>query len=344
MKRKTILITGGSGFIGSNLVEHFISKGFRVINIDKFSYASTADRFKSFFKNKNYVFIKNNVANYVKLMTIFKKYKPSVIFNLASETHVDRSIDDPFEFINNNLNISLILSLILRELKLKYNKKFKFIQISTDEVYGTNNGKSSVENSRYDPRSPYAASKAASDHIFKSFNYTYGIPLIIVNCCNNYGPFQFPEKFIPTIILNLKKNKPVPLYGKGKNIREWIHVKDYCNALEIIMKKGIDGENYNVGTGKRLDNKKMIMLIYKEMNKLIKIKFNKSNCYKLVKDRPGHDKRYAINSNKLRNKLKWKPNIDLKSGIKETISWYLNNNKWLKYCYNKYKGERLGLR
>ncbi len=344
MKRKTILITGGSGFIGSNLIEHFVNKKYKVINLDKLSYASTPDKFKSFYRNKNYIFIRMNLSNTKGLVKIINKYKPNTIFNLAAESHVDRSIDNPTDFINNNIQIALNISFALKKIKKNLLKKIKFVQISTDEVYGSNKGKLSKETSRYDPRSPYASSKASADFIFKSFYHTFGIPLIVVNCCNNYGPYQFPEKFIPTIILRLSKNLPVPLYGKGKNIREWIHVKDYCAALEKIMKKGVNGESYNVGSGKRLSNKKLIALIYKKMNKIKKINLSKINNYILVKDRPGHDERYALNSNKIKNKLKWKTKIKFDHGINSTLHWYLNNTSWLKYCKNKYKGQRLGLK
>ncbi|SVD04837.1 uncharacterized protein METZ01_LOCUS357691, partial [marine metagenome] len=193
------------------------------------------------------------------------------------------------------------------------------------------------------PNSPYAASKASVDHILRSYSETYGMPLIIVNCCNNYGPYQFPEKFIPTTIINILKKKSAPIYGSGKNVREWIHVYDYCSALEKIMKKGKIGHNYNVGTGHRIANINLSRIVYFKMKKLFpNFKFNKK-IFKKITDRPGHDFRYAINSNKIRNKLNWKPKINFKDGIEDTINWYISNMRWLKYCSKKYKGQRLGL-
>jgi dTDP-glucose 4,6-dehydratase len=210
-------------------------------------------------------------------------------------------------------------------------------------VYGNVLRKTSKEDKAYDPNSPYAASKASADHILRSYGVTYNIPLTIVNCCNNYGPYQFPEKFIPTVIINILKKKSVPIYGSGKNIREWIHVNDYCSALDKIMKKGNPGQSYNVGTGFRITNINLSKMIYKEIKKLFpSLKLNKK-INKKIADRPGHDFRYAINSNKIRTQLKWKPKISFNKGIQDTINWYISNIRWLKYCSKKYKGQRLGL-
>lgn len=341
---KEILITGGSGFIGSNLVSYFLNNKYRIINVDKLNYSSTPEKFKSFTKNNNYKFFKSDLANKKKINKIIKKYQPSIIFNLASETHVDRSIDSPINFVKNNIISSLNLVEVIRKV---YSKKklrnFKLIHISTDEVYGNIKGKPSDENTSYKPNSPYAASKASIDHIFRSYLTTYNLPIIIVNCCNNYGPYQFPEKFIPTAIINLFNEKSIPLYGNGKNIREWIHVKDYCYALEKIMKKGKIGQNYNVGSSYRVSNINLSKIIYLKIRKLFpNIKLNKKIFIK-VTDRPGHDVRYAINSQKIRKKLSWRPSINFSQGIEETINWYISNPSWLKYCSKKYKGQRLGL-
>ena len=339
-----ILVTGGSGFIGSNLVKYLLEKKYNVINVDKLNYSSTPDAYKNFTRSKRYKFINADLLNTKKIFKILKKNKPKVIFNLAAETHVDRSIDSPSTFIKNNILGSLNL---IENIKNCYSKneikKLKLIHISTDEVYGNVLKKASSEEKAYEPNSPYAASKASVDHILRSYGVTYNIPLIIVNCCNNYGPYQFPEKFIPTVIINLLKKKSVPIYGSGKNIREWIHVNDYCSALGKIMNKGKSSQSYNVGTGFRITNISLSKKIYKEIKKLYpKFRFNKKINKKII-DRPGHDFRYAVNSNKIRTELKWKPKISFNKGIQDTINWYISNIRWLKYCSKKYKGQRLGL-
>jgi|MDSW01.1.fsa_nt_gb dTDP-glucose 4,6-dehydratase len=339
-----ILVTGGSGFIGSNLIKHLLEKKYKVINVDKLNYSSTPDKYKSFTKSKNYKFINADLQNSKKIYKVLKKNKPKIIFNLAAETHVDRSIDTPSSFIKNNILSSLNLIENIKKCYLKSEiRKLKLIHISTDEVYGNVLKEPSNEKKAYEPNSPYAASKASVDHILRSYGVTYNIPLIIVNCCNNYGPYQFPEKFIPTVIINILKKKSVPIYGTGKNIREWIHVNDYCSALNKIMKKGKPGENYNVGTGFRITNINLSKRIYKEIKKVFpNFRFNKKINKKII-DRPGHDFRYAINSNKIRKELKWKPKISFNKGIQDTINWYISNMLWLKYCSKKYKGQRLGL-
>jgi len=342
--RKKILITGGSGFIGSNFIKHLLENKYKVINVDKLNYSATPDVYKNFTRNKDYKFINADLLNSKKIYRILKKNKPKVIFNLAAETHVDRSIDSPSTFIKNNVLGSLNLIENIKNCYFKNEiKKLKLIHISTDEVYGSILKKASNEDKAYEPNSPYAASKASADHILRSYGVTYNIPLVIVNCCNNYGPYQFPEKFIPTVIINILKKKSVPIYGSGKNIREWIHVNDYCSALEKIMKKGKPGQKYNVGTGLRITNINLSKKIYKEIKKNVScFKLNKKITKKIV-DRPGHDFRYAINSNKIRRQLKWKPKISFNKGIQDTINWYISNIRWLKYCSKKYKGQRLGL-
>ena len=315
-----VIITGGLGFIGSNLINILKNKYF-IINIDKITYASN-------FKNidpciKNYKFYKQDINNKIFIKNILKKYNPSIIFILAAETHVDRSIDGPEQFIKSNI---LGVFSLLESIR-NYKKKIKLIHISTDEVYGDikKNYKSKEEDA-YKPSSPYSASKASGDLLIKSYIRTYKIPAIITNCCNNFGPNQYPEKLIPTIIYNIIKKKPIPIYGEGKNIREWIYVKDHCEALIKISEKGILGENYNIGSGTVLNN---IQIAKKIISTFKKINYNENieNKIIFVQDRPGHDLRYCLDSSKIKNKLKWKYKSNFDQRISETIFWYIRQLK-----------------
>ena len=320
-----VIVTGGLGFIGSNLIELLLKK-YYVINLDKVTYSSNFYNTKEFLKNKNYKFIKYDINN-KKIIKIFNKYKPVGIFNLAAETHVDRSIDSPKSFIESNI---LGVYNILEAFRVFSKKipKTKLIHISTDEVYGDILFGRSNENYPYKPSSPYAASKASSDHLVSSYVRTYNIPAIVTNCSNNYGPKQHPEKLIPKLIYNIFQNKPLPIYGKGTNSREWIYVKDHCEALIKIFKKGKVGNFYNIGSNKNQTNleicKKLIQLANK--NKIM----GKNTRIKFVKDRPGHDIRYALNSSKLKNELRWSPRISLSDGLKKTFEWYRENNNYYK--------------
>ena len=320
-----VIVTGGLGFIGSNLIELLLKK-YYVINLDKVTYSSNFYNTKEFVKKKNYKFIKYDINN-KKIIKIFNKYKPVGIFNLAAETHVDRSIDSPKSFIESNI---LGVYNILEAFRVFSKKipKTKLIHISTDEVYGDILFGRSNENYPYKPSSPYAASKASSDHLVSSYVRTYNIPAIVTNCSNNYGPKQHPEKLIPKLIYNIFQNKPLPIYGKGTNSREWIYVKDHCEALIKIFKKGKVGNFYNIGSNKNQTNleicKKLIQLANK--NKII----GKNTRIKFVKDRPGHDIRYALNSSKLKNELRWLPRISLSNGLKKTFEWYRENNDYYK--------------
>jgi dTDP-glucose 4,6-dehydratase len=333
---ETIIVTGGLGFIGSNLINILKNKYF-IINIDKVSYASNFNNIDPGIKN--YKFYKIDINNKIFIKNILKKYNPSIIFNLAAETHVDRSIDAPKQFIESNI---LGVFNLLESIK-NYKKKIKLIHISTDEVYGDikKNYKSKEEDA-YNPSSPYSASKASGDLLIKSYIRTYKIPAIITNCCNNFGPNQYPEKLIPTIIYNILNKKPIPIYGTGENLREWIYVKDHCDALIKVAEKGIIGENYNIGSGIVLNNiqiAKKIISIFKKINynKNIKSKIH------LVKDRPGHDLRYCLDSSKIRNKLKWKYKSSFDQKINETIFWYINKLR-SNYFKNKYFKYRIGLK
>ncbi|MDC0619202.1 dTDP-glucose 4,6-dehydratase, partial [Pelagibacteraceae bacterium] len=334
--------TGGSGFIGSNLVNFLINKKFFVINIDKLTYSS--NKYNDKIRNKkNYRLIKLDINNRKKLIEIIKKYKPVAIFNLAAETHVDRSIDGPREFIHTNINGTFNLLESLRFLKKK-KINIKLIHISTDEVYGDIKGNlRSNENHRYEPSSPYSASKAGADHLVKSYIRTYKLNAVISNCCNNYGPFQFPEKLIPKMISNIFNNIELPIYAKGKNSREWIHVRDHCEALFVLYLKGKSGESYNVGSGLNMKNIELVKRIIK-ICRLMNINIGKKTKIKFVKDRPGHDFRYALDNKKIFKKLKWKPKIKFEHGLKETVNWYLKNKKFLKNISKKEYETRLGLK
>ena len=341
---KKFVVTGGSGFIGSNLTKFLLNKKYFVINIDNLSYSANPYNLKQVIGNKNYRFFKQDINNQTQIFDILKRFKPSGIFNLAAETHVDRSIDDPKKFINNNILGVYNLLEALNKYAKKNKKKIKLIHVSTDEVYGDIKiGKRSDENFSYNPSSPYSASKASADHIIKSFVRTYKLPAVISNCCNNYGPNQFPEKLIPKLIYNIINNKPLPIYGKGRNSREWIHVTDHCEALLRIFLKGKIGESYNVGSNQNINNvnltKKLLLIVKNKslrINKKVKIIF--------VKDRPGHDFRYALNSNKILKKLGWKAKISLNKGLSQTFDWYINNKSFFNSVSKKLYINRIGLK
>ena len=327
---KKVIVTGGCGFIGSHLVKLLLKKNFFVINIDKMAYSANYYNLKKIENKKNYRFFKININNQKSIIKILNKYKPEGLFNLAAETHVDRSIDNPENFITSNiLGVYNLLESIRYYLK-KNKLNFKMIHISTDEVYGDiKKNKKSKEDDPYKPSSPYSASKASADHLINSYIRTFKMPIIISKCCNNYGPNQFPEKIIPKIILNIKKNKILPIYAKGKNIREWIYVNDHCRALLELFKNGVVGESYNVGSGLILNNLKLTNIILKQY----KIHFGKPGKkvkIKFVKDRPGHDFRYTLNFSKIMKKTKWRPLVSFPKGITETVKWYINNPGFFK--------------
>ena len=336
---KKIIVTGGLGFIGSNLIDLLIKKKFKVINIDKVSYSSNFYNVKEHIGSKYYKFCKIDINDQYKVLKVLKKEKPIAIFNLAAETHVDRSIDDPYSFIKSNILGTFNL---LESIKKYYKneKKVKFIHVSTDEVYGDVLKGRSKENSPYQPSSPYAATKASSDHLVYSYYRTYGLPVVITNCSNNYGPKQHPEKLIPKLIYNILNNIDLPIYGDGKNKREWIFVEDHCNALFKIFKEGKIGEFYNIGSNDDFDNlsvsKKLLALQKKFSYK------TSSSKIKYIQDRPGHDIRYALNSNKIIDQLKWRKRFKFNVGIKKTFKWYVNNLDYFKKFKKKDILKRIG--
>ena len=340
--QKKAIVTGGLGFIGSNLIKLLLKNNFFVINIDKINYASNTYNLINIKEKTNYKFYKLDICNKKIFGTILRKYKPNVLFNLAAETHVDRSIINPENFVRSNiLGTYNILECIKKYIKIQ--KNFKMIHVSTDEVYGDTKGlKKSKEGDKYEPSSPYSASKASADHLINAYVRTYNLPIVISNCCNNFGPNQFPEKFIPKTIFNIIMKKNIPIYGSGKNQREWIHVGDHSRALIKLFKKGKIGESYNIGTGFIINNLKLaqkIIKIYKsnfdKKKQKIKIEF--------VKDRPGHDFRYALNSSKIKKKLGWKHTYSFNKALIKTIEWYLKNPKFYNSKQRRKFNKRLGL-
>ena len=334
---KKIIVTGGLGFIGSNLIESLLKKKYSVVNLDKVTYSSNFYNTKNFKNSKNFKFIKCDIRD-KKLKKIIYNLKPDGIFNLAAETHVDRSIDDPESFIQSNIVGVYNLLETFKEFSKKY--KSKLIHISTDEVYGDILRGRTSENYPYQPSSPYAASKASSDHLVSSYVRTYNIPAIVTNCSNNYGPKQHPEKLIPKLIYNILNNKPLPIYGKGTNSREWIYVEDHCDALIKVYNKGKIGEFYNIGSNKNLNNLEITKNLLNISKKLIPL--GKNVKIKFVKDRPGHDIRYALNSNKIKKELGWYPKTKFKDGLKKTFEWYFRNNDYYNSLKKKDITKRLG--
>ena len=333
MNKKKIIVTGGLGFIGSNLVKLLSKKGYDVAIIDKLTYAGNL---KNLNFNKKIKIFKVDINNRNKIRKIIKQFNPSVIFNLAAETHVDRSIKSPKNFIKSNILGVFNLLEVLRIIK----NKIKLIHISTDEVYGDVLKGRTSEKYPYQPSSPYAASKAASDHLVRAYIKTYKLPAIITNCSNNYGPKQHPEKLIPKLIYNIINNRALPIYGKGQNSREWIYVKDHCEALIKVFLKGKIGESYNIGSNKNLNNLQVTKEILKNSKKIIKL--GKKVKINFVKDRPGHDIRYALNSDKIKKELNWYPKVNFSQGIRLTLNWYFENKSYYKLLSKRDILNRLG--
>ena len=330
---KTILITGGAGFIGSHVVRLFVNKypDYKIVNLDKLTYAGNLANLKDIETASNYVFEKADICDYNTVLALFNKYKFDGVIHLAAESHVDRSIKDPFIFARTNVIGTLSL---LQAAKVAWDGKWEgklFYHISTDEVYGSlENGGFFTETTSYDPRSPYSASKASSDHFVRAYHNTYGMPIIVSNCSNNYGPYQFPEKLIPLFINNIRHNKPLPVYGKGENIRDWLYVIDHAIAIDLIFHKGKHGDTYNIGGFNEWRNIDLIKVLIKVTDKLLGRPIGYSErLITYVTDRAGHDLRYAIDSTKLHKELGWEPSLQFEEGIENTVRWYLDNQEWL---------------
>ena len=331
---KKIMVTGGAGFIGSNFVRLMLEKhpNYKIVNVDVLTYAGNLENLKNISDNENYTFVKADIRDSDKIDEIFKTYEIDTVINFAAESHVDRSIEEPEIFLTTNvIGTQVLLDTAKKYWKVnpddkycrKYKEGVKFLQVSTDEVYGEL-GKTGlfVETMPLLPNSPYSASKASADLIVRSYNETFGLPVNITRCSNNYGPYQFPEKLIPLMINNCLKEKDLPVYGDGMQIRDWLHVSDHCQAIDVVLHKGLDGEVYNIGGNNEKANIEIVKLIIKTLGK-------SESLIKYVKDRPGHDRRYAIDNTKITTQLKWEPEYTFEQGIEETIKWYLDNTEWI---------------
>ncbi|MAC95972.1 MAG: dTDP-glucose 4,6-dehydratase [Flavobacteriales bacterium] len=347
MSTKSILITGGAGFIGSHVVRLFVNKysDYQIVNYDKLTYAGNLENLVDVADKSNYTFVKGDILDEQLLDEVFEKHEIDAVIHLAAESHVDRSITNPNAFIETNVMGTATLMNVARKHWKDFNGKL-FYHVSTDEVYGSL-GKEGyfTETTPYDPRSPYSASKASSDHLVRAYHHTYDLPVVISNCSNNYGANQFPEKLIPLFIHNIKENKSLPVYGKGDNVRDWLWVNDHADAIDVIFHSGKVGETYNIGGNNEWQNIELIKKLCEIMDeKLGRAAGSSEKLITYVKDRQGHDKRYAIDASKLKNDLGWEPSIDFAEGLEKTVDWYLQNEAWLKNvtsgAYQKYYQEQ----
>jgi dTDP-glucose 4,6-dehydratase len=347
MKHK-ILITGGAGFIGSHLVRRFVQKypDYEIFNLDSLTYAGNLENLKDVEKAENYQFIKADIVNEKEIFALFENHRFTAVIHLAAESHVDRSISNPNAFVFTNIVGTVNLLNAARQIWKEDSSEKRFFHVSTDEVYGSL-GETGffVEETSYDPRSPYSASKASSDHLVRAYFHTFKLPILITNCSNNYGPNQFPEKLIPLFINNILNKKPLPVYGKGENIRDWLYVEDHAAAIDSVFHKGKIGETYNIGGNNEWKNIDLIRVLCKVMDKKLNRREGESaELISFVQDRAGHDMRYAIDASKVKNELGWAPSLQFEEGIEKTVDWYLNNKKWLDNVtsgdYQKYYKEQ----
>jgi dTDP-glucose 4,6-dehydratase len=332
---KKILITGGAGFIGSHVVRLFVNKypEYQVTNLDSLTYAGNLENLRDIEHKPNYIFIKADISRENEIIPLFEESGFDGVIHLAAESHVDRSISNPKQFVYTNIIGTVNLLNAARHIWKGRSEDARFYHISTDEVYGSlgNEGRF-VETTAYDPRSPYSASKASSDHLVRAYHHTFGLPIVISNCSNNYGPNQFPEKLIPLFIHNISNDKPLPVYGKGENVRDWLYVEDHAKAIDLIYHNGKNGETYNIGGNNEWKNIDLIRLVCKIMDrKLGKPPGTSGRLITFVKDRAGHDLRYAIDSSKLQHELGWKPSVTFEEGLEKTVEWYLQNESWLEH-------------
>ncbi|OUW79718.1 MAG: dTDP-glucose 4,6-dehydratase [bacterium TMED217] len=346
MNKKTLFITGGCGFIGSNFIINQIQHTDNsIINLDKLTYAGNQDNLKDIASSSRYTFVNGDINTKNIVDDIFRDFHPNAVINFAAESHVDRSIDGPMEFVHTNIvGTANLLESSRRYYDSNQEDNFRFIHVSTDEVYGSLGDEGFFsEETPYSPTSPYSASKASSDHLVNAWHHTFNLPTIITNCSNNYGPYQFPEKLIPLMVMNCLEGKDLPVYGNGENVRDWLFVTDHCDAIYEVLLNGRIGHTYNIGGNNEIKNIEIVNSICEIMDKQRPLDNDKSynDLIKFVQDRPGHDFRYAIDASKIKNELKWVPKENFQSGIQKTIKWYLSNRDW--YEKIKYKQERLGV-
>lgn len=347
---KTLLITGGAGFIGSHVVRHFILKypAYRIVNLDALTYAGNLENLRDVEHLPNYVFEKGDIRDAVFLQHLFERHQVDGVIHLAAESHVDRSISNPLAFVETNVLGTVTLLNAARGFWKDNFEDKRFYHVSTDEVYGSLGEEGYfTEETRYDPRSPYSASKAASDHFARAYFHTYGLPVVLSNCSNNYGPNHFPEKLIPLIINNIRQGKPLPVYGDGQYTRDWLWVKDHAAAIDVIFHKGRTGETYNIGGNNEWKNIDLVQKLCDIMDELLGQSAGTSQALiTFVKDRPGHDRRYAIDASKLKNELGWEPSMQAEAGFRETAKWYLENEAWLQHvlsgAYQRYYEQQYG--